>query len=194
MLCHIPSRSSAAQAGPRVFNHLQQLQSIIVLRSSYLACLMLLLRGRNAMAYRQKWLRFICFFLCIVAVPCQAQSDAANQWKRQIVLQLSLHKHFLLEACSKSGEARVGFTIDRAGKLISATIVSGTGVPALDEAALQMVRSAQPFPPAPPDVAGGNLKFIASVMFAKAASISSGEAMRSEQGLGAVMRSICRGC
>jgi len=146
------------------------------------------------MAGREKWLRLICLSLCIVAAPCRAQSDAANEWKRQIFLRLGLHKRFPFEAHDKSGEARVGFTIDRTGKLISASIVRGTGVPALDEAALQMVRSAQPFPPAPPDVTGSDLKFVAPVVFVQPATSSSDEAMRSEHGLGAVMRSICRGC
>jgi TonB family protein len=129
--------------------------------------------GGERDAGRQKWLQLICLLLCIVAMPCQAQSDAANEWKRQIFFSLGLHKRFPFEARGRSGEASVGFTIDRTGRLISATILSGTGVPALDQAALQMVRSAQPFPPAPPDVTGSDLKFIAPVVFAPPSSSSS---------------------
>jgi hypothetical protein len=36
---------------------------------------------------------------------------------------LQSHKRFPLEACGKSGEANVAFTIDRTGKLISTAIV-----------------------------------------------------------------------
>jgi protein TonB len=61
--------------------------------------------------------------------------------------------------------AKVSFTIDRAGKLISTNLVSVTDVPALDEAALQIVKSAQPFPPAPSEVADSDLRFTVSVIF-----------------------------
>ncbi len=145
------------------------------------------------MGGRQKWLQVACLFICIVALSCWTQSDAANKWRRQIFVKLSLHKHFPFEACGKSGEAKVGFNMDRAGKLISTNIVSGTGVPALDEAALQMVKSAQPFPPAPSEVADSDLTFFAPVIF-QPASTALCEAERSEKRLPGVMRSICRGC
>src|SRR5258708_10784058 len=145
------------------------------------------------MVSREKWLRFACLFICIVALPCWTQSDAANEWRRQIFVKLSLHKHFPFEACGKSGEAKVDFTIDRAGKLISTNIVRGTGVPALDEAALQMVKSAQPFPPAPSDVVDSDLTLTAPVIF-HSVSTALCEAERSEKRLPSVTRSSCRGC
>jgi protein TonB len=133
-------------------------------------------------------------FNCIIALPCWAQSYTADEWKRQIIVKLQSHKHFPREACGKGGEAKVAFTLDRTGKLVSTNIVSGTGVPALDDAALEMVRSAQPFPLAPPEVAGGDLKFITAMVFVKSASTSSCDPSSDDERLRGVMRSICRGC
>ncbi|MGA7809363.1 energy transducer TonB family protein [Bradyrhizobium sp.] len=120
------------------------------------------------MVGRREWMWRACLLLCIVASPCWAQSDTTNAWKRQIVVQLEAHKHFPLEAIGKDGSVRVAFILDRAGKLISTDILSAGGVPALDKAALEMIRSAQPFPPAPPGVTGKDLKFVAPVFFRSA--------------------------
>jgi TonB family protein len=150
-------------------------------------------RAGTVVVGRREWMRFGCLFICVIALPCWAQSYTANEWKRQIVVKLQSNVRFPGEACGKSGEAKVAFTLDRTGKLVSTKIVSGTGVPALDDAALEIVKSAQPFPLAPPEVADGDLTLVAPLVFAKPASTSSCD-LWSEQRLRGVMRSICRGC
>ena len=85
------------------------------------------------------------------------------------------------------------FTLDRAGKLSSIDIVSGTGIPAFDDAAREMVKSAEPFPLAPPQLADGDSKFKTVMVFVKPASTASCDPS-SEERLRGVMRSICRGC
>jgi protein TonB len=117
-----------------------------------------------------------------------------SQWKQQIVAQLLAHRQFPIEACGKDGEAKVAFRSDRAGKLMSSNIVSGAGFPALDKAALEIVRSAQPFPPAPAEVADDGLKFVIPMNFAKADRPISCEAIRREAKLRSMINSICRGC
>jgi TonB family protein len=140
-------------------------------------------------------LQLACLSLCIGALPCWAESEAVSQWKQQIVAQLLLHQQFPIEACGKDGQATVAFRIDRTGKLMSSNIASGAGFPALDKAALEMVRNAQPFPPAPPDVADADLKLVAPINFAKAdRPISCEAAIRREEKIQSVMHSICRGC
>jgi protein TonB len=150
-------------------------------------------------------LQFAWLLLCIGVLPCWAESESVSLWKQQIVAQLQAHRHFPIEACGKDGEARVAFSIDRTGKLLSSDIVSGAGFPALDKAALEMVRSAQPFPPAPSEVADDGLKFVVPLIFAKANRAIPCEAIRSEEKLRSVINSsddklrsvinsICRGC
>src|SRR5882757_9512066 len=94
----------------------------------------------------------------------------------------------------QGGQAKVAFRIDRAGKLMSSNIVSGAGFPALDKAALEIVRSAQPFPPAPPEVSDDDLKLVAPMIFTKADRPISREAVRRAEKLRSTTYSICRGC
>jgi protein TonB len=117
-----------------------------------------------------------------------------SQWQRQIVAQLQLHQYFPIEGCGKDGQAKVAFRIDRTGKLMSSNIVSGTGFPALDKAALEIVRRAQPFPPAPTEVADDDLKLVAPMIFAKADGPISCEAVRRAEKLRSATYNICRGC
>ena len=112
-------------------------------------------------------LQFAWLMLCVGALPCRAESEAVSQWKHEITTQLQLHQHFPVEACGEDGQTKVTFRIDRAGKLMSSDIVSGAGFPALDKAALEIVRSAQPFTSAPPEVADGDLKFVVIMVFVK---------------------------
>lgn len=87
----------------------------------------------------------------------------------------------------------MSFTLDRSGNLRSIDIVSGSGIPVLDGAALEIVKGAQPFPPAPPEAADTDLKIAVAMDFVKPTATFSGDPLDQER-LRGVMRSICRGC
>jgi TonB family protein len=53
------------------------------------------------------------------------------------------------------GAVTVSFSLSRGGHLLGAHLAASAGSSALDQRALAMVRSANPFPAAPADVAGG---------------------------------------
>jgi protein TonB len=128
-------------------------------------------------------------------LPCRAESEAVSHWKGQIVSLLLLHQFFPIEGCGKDGEVRVAFTVDRAGKLISSNIVSGTGFPALDKAALEIIKRTQPFPPAPAEITGDQFKLVAPIIFHKPDRPISCEAVRRAEKLRSIYsNSICRGC
>jgi protein TonB len=152
------------------------------------------------MADRGKLLRLACFLSpIVVAAPCWGQSEIVNEWRQKISGQLRAHLHFPRQACGKGGEAKVGFVIDRTGKLTSSKLLSSSGVRVLDEAALEIVKSAQPFPAAPSEVAERDLRFTVPLVFKQLEGSTeeirkSCEAVGSEQRLPAVMHSICRGC
>ena len=145
------------------------------------------------MMNRYKWLP-LSGLLLLIAIPCSAQSDAVNEWKRTIFVQLQLHKKYPPSTLGKGGNAKVAFTLDRTGRLISTRLDTGTGDPALDEAVLEMVRSSEPFPPAPPEA--DDLSFKMEVRFLKRTSGFKPESgdLWSEKKMQGVMRSICRGC
>lgn len=144
--------------------------------------------------------------LCAGALPCRAESEAVSQWKHEISdrLQghpngLQVHPNFPVEACEKGGEAKVAFTVDRTGKLVSNDIVTGAGFPALDKAALEVVKNAQPFTAAPPEVADGDLKFVVIMVFVKPTSCEGiHRAIQSEihreEKLRSAISGVCRGC
>ena len=138
-------------------------------------------------------LQLACLLLCIGALPCSAESETMNQWKRQIASQLQARQYFPFEAYGKDRPAIVALTIDRRGKLLSSNIVSETGFQALDKAALKIVESAQPFPSAPREATDDQLEVVVELVF-KPDGAMSDEAVRDAERLRSVMQSLCRGC
>jgi protein TonB len=90
--------------------------------------------------------------------PSQARAELAT-WKSQIVTILEHNKRYPIEARSRAeqGTARLAFSIDHEGHLLSSRIVTSSGSAALDAETLALVRRAQPFPPPPPELAGSEM-------------------------------------
>jgi len=97
----------------------------------------------------------------IAAAPEQGQINISNPnavptWKRQVVGLLERHKRYPegAQARNQHGNVQLAFTLDRQGRVIASRIEKSSGSTALDEATLDLVRRAQPFPPPPPEMAG----------------------------------------
>ena len=86
-------------------------------------------------------------------------------WKKELVAHLDKHKRYPAERSQKSAEIVVSFVLDRTGRVLSTTIVKGSGDAAFDEAALAMVRRSDPVPQPPPLVADEGLSFTLPVIF-----------------------------
>jgi TonB family protein len=166
--------------------------STLLLNPRLLCCFVLW--DGDFMIFHWQKLQLVWLLLCAGGFPCRAESEAVNQWKREISRLVGLHQRVPPEACGKGGQAKIAFRIDRAGKLVSSDIASGTGLPALDKAALEMVRGAQPFPPAPPEVPEDNFDFVVPIIFAKPESLTSCDVARGEAKLRSVISGVCRGC
>jgi TonB family protein len=78
---------------------------------------------------------------------------------------LDKHKRYPAERALKTAEILVGFVLDRMGHVLSTNIVRGSGDPAFDAAALDMVRRSDPVPQPPPLVADEGLNFTLPVIF-----------------------------
>jgi len=151
-------------------------------------------------AWRQKPLCvFALFALIAVVTPCLAQSDAVKNWMRLISIQLERQARYPPDAHGQDGEAKVRFTLDRSGGLISAEILKSSDDPSLDAAAIEIVKSAAPFPPVPAEI--DDLKFTIPVVFNPRGRPSRAgdpaidpNMVRQEQLLQSRMRGICRGC
>ena len=98
-----------------------------------------------------RWIGWIILVLATVNPAFAQPPDPAEQeWRKQISTRLASSKRFPPQARGQQGTVKVGFVVDRAGRLVSSWLVENSGVTALDEAALAIVERAQPFPP-PPD-------------------------------------------
>ncbi|MDO8400527.1 MAG: energy transducer TonB [Bradyrhizobium sp.] len=86
-------------------------------------------------------------------------------WQKQLVAHLDKHKRYPAQRAQKSAEIMVSFALDRMGRVLSASIVKGSGDAAFDEAALAMLKRSDPVPQPPPLVADEGLNFTLPVIF-----------------------------
>lgn len=66
---------------------------------------------------------------------------------------------------SRSGQAQVAFTVTANGQAVSIRIVGSSGSPALDQAAVDAVKRASPFPPIPAEAGRAQWPFAVPVLF-----------------------------
>lgn len=88
-------------------------------------------------------------------------------WRDRLVLHLEAHKIYPADARFRrqQGVVWVRFTMDRSGKVRSRRIERGSGIPALDREALQLLGRAQPLPAPPDEVVGDPLELTVPIEF-----------------------------
>ena len=101
--------------------------------------------------------------------PAQSTGETVRRmratWQKELVAHLDKHKRYPAERSQKSAEIVISFALDRMGRVLSTTIVKGSGDAAFDEAALAMVKRSDPVPQPPPLVADEGLSFTLPVIF-----------------------------
>jgi len=149
-----------------------------------------------------RWIGLIAL-LIVVSMPANAQTDTVEEWRKQIVIRLSAIKRFPPGALGQTGTAKVGFVLDRRGRLVSHWLEESTGSQPLDLESLAIVERAQPFPIPPSELDETHLRMSAPFVFAarpahhlrdspdigKVREIFQGEAQVDTK-----MRGVCRGC
>jgi periplasmic protein TonB len=96
------------------------------------------------------------------AAPTSAARAAAPviaSWQRRLIAQLERYKRYPPQAHGKLGEARLAFSIDRQGRVLTSRIVRSSGSDALDDEALALVKRAEPLPPPPAGLPDDQLSF-----------------------------------
>ncbi|MGJ4890473.1 energy transducer TonB family protein [Bradyrhizobium sp. HKCCYLRH3099] len=128
--------------------------------------------------------------------PAEAFGGTRDEWVRDLVLQLKMHRRVPPEAKDKGGKAKVVFEIDRDGRLRFAALLESTGEPALDQEALAMVERSQPFAPLPREWPDEELRFTLPVVFVplRPSGVLSDEITANDKALKAKLNTICRGC
>jgi len=105
----------------------------------------------------------------LTTAPPRPRPSAAQvaTWHRTILLQLERHKGYPAAARERheTGVARLAFSIDRSGRVVTSRIVQSSGSSALDQETLATVRRAQPFPNPPLDMPGETFDFTVPIRF-----------------------------
>jgi protein TonB len=88
-------------------------------------------------------------------------------WQGRLAAHIERFKRYPVEARERGeeGTARVAFSIDQNGHLLSSRIVQSTGSPSLDEETLAMLVRADPMPKPPDGTPDGALSFVVPVRF-----------------------------
>jgi protein TonB len=101
--------------------------------------------------------------------PAQGTGESAQRvratWQKELAAHLDRYKRYPADRSKQSAEIVISFDLDRTGHVLSASIVRGSGDASFDEAALAMMRRADPVPAPPPLVADEGLSFTMPVMF-----------------------------
>ena len=98
-----------------------------------------------------------------------APPAALHSWRQALIAQIERHKRFPENAAGRSGVATIAFDLDAGGRLTGVRLVTSSGSRALDQAALDLIQRAQPFPAPPKGLAEGELRFVAPIRFLAAA-------------------------
>jgi periplasmic protein TonB len=103
------------------------------------------------------------------AAPAQGTGSTMQRmrstWQKELMAHLDKHKRYPADRVLKSAEIMVGFVLDRMGHVLSTSIIKGSGDPAFDAAAIDMVRRSDPVPAPPPLIADEGLNFTLPVIF-----------------------------
>jgi protein TonB len=101
-----------------------------------------------------------------MGAPNPFDSESARKWTSQIHAAILRNKRYptSARASGQQGVSRVSFEIDRYGRVIESHVAHSSGVAALDEEALAVLRRAQPFA-VPPTELGDRVKVDVPIKF-----------------------------
>jgi periplasmic protein TonB len=100
--------------------------------------------------------------------PPQANAPRSiARWESTLVAHLERFKRYPQEARARGdqGTAKISFTIDHEGHLLSSRIVQSSGSAMLDQETLDMLGRAQPMPKPPDNILEGELSFVVPINF-----------------------------
>jgi periplasmic protein TonB len=100
----------------------------------------------------------------VQGIGVSAQRARAT-WQRELIAHFNRHKRYPANRSARTAEILVGFELDETGRVLSSSIVQGSGDAAFDEAALAMIRRSDPVPTPPIAIVEGGLSFTLPVIF-----------------------------
>ncbi|MFD2180675.1 energy transducer TonB family protein [Rhodoplanes azumiensis] len=103
-------------------------------------------------------------------VVAQAPPAVMARWQTLLLAELHRKKRYPGAARGRTGTARVAFTIDRDGHVLTRSIATSSGSAVLDAEALALLDRVSPLPAPPPELAEAALSFVVPVRFTKSAA------------------------
>ncbi|MDN5861978.1 MAG: energy transducer TonB, partial [Salinisphaera sp.] len=99
--------------------------------------------------------------------PSGATTSPDSSYIGQLRSWLGRHKQYPPKARQQGlqGTVRLYFVVDRQGRVLESRILQGSGHPALDQAALRMLKQAAPLPAMPDSLLRNRLELILPVQF-----------------------------
>jgi protein TonB len=101
--------------------------------------------------------------------PAQGTGESPQRvlatWQKELIAHFDRHKRYPASHSLDSADILVNFVLDETGRVLSSSIVRGSGDPFFDEAALVMIRRSDPVPKPPALVVQAGLSFILPVIF-----------------------------
>jgi periplasmic protein TonB len=94
-------------------------------------------------------------------------ATAVPTWQGLLLGRLEQFKRYpsVAELRRQQGVAELRFTMDRKGRILSASIEKSSGFDALDEETLALIHRAEPLPAPPPEVMGDPIELVVPVQF-----------------------------
>lgn len=101
--------------------------------------------------------------------PTQGNDAAARaavlSWQKQLMAHLNRAKRYPAGGARHAAQVTLAFTLDRRGHVTGYSVKKSSGQPNFDEAALAMMKRADPVPPPPPVIADESLSFEVPVVY-----------------------------
>lgn len=95
----------------------------------------------------------------------KAARAAKQTWMKQLMAHIHRHKRYPSGVARRSVTLTVAFTLDRLGHVVASRVQRSSGDPTFDQAALDMMKRADPVPPPPPAIADEILNFSFPMLF-----------------------------
>ena len=97
----------------------------------------------------------------------QVSSSAADSWEGRVLARLNKYRRYppAAHARRQQGVPYIRFTMNREGRVLSASLERSSGFADLDREALALPKRAQPLPRPPEDKAGDTLELVVPVEF-----------------------------
>lgn len=100
--------------------------------------------------------------------PSSSSGGASfSNYAGRVAAHLRRYKRYPSSAGRARGTVRIAFSVSRGGTVTGVRLVGSSGNSALDQAALQMVRRANPFPAMPPGLNRNSASFAVPIRFSR---------------------------